>query len=126
MEVFLAVDVTVEARYMGDVEVDPDWKLKLRHGKLKTPFCHYTVIAEVRVGQFMEGYSCPPGSAFIAMCMWAESVDDAAQMMGTFGDRIGFLVTGRMQIYDSEPAQPPRDIPYGYGIDFQPIDPDAS
>jgi hypothetical protein len=42
-----------------------DWKLKLKFGKLKTPFRHYSVIAEGVVGELKDGFSCRPGSAFM-------------------------------------------------------------
>ena len=34
-----------------------DWKLKLRYGKLKTPFSHFTVLADGKVIKEMDGDS---------------------------------------------------------------------
>ena len=30
---------------MGGEDVDPDWKLKLRYGQMKTEFQHFSIIA---------------------------------------------------------------------------------
>ena len=52
---------------MSSEQPEKDWKLKLRYGKLATPYQHYTAIAEGVVGQLADGFVCRPGSAFIAM-----------------------------------------------------------
>ena len=109
---------------MGTDESDKDWKLKLRYGKLKTPSQHYTVIAEGVVSEEMQDFSCPPGTAFMGMKTWASSADESADMIQAIGAQIGFNVTGRIQIYETDPAQPPRDNPYGYDINFTPFGPD--
>jgi hypothetical protein len=101
---------------------DKYWKLKLRYGKLKTPYQHYTVIAEGVVREEMEGFSCLIGKAFMAMKTWASTPDESAHMVQFIGKQIGFTVTGNIQIYDTEPTQPPRDKPYGYDINFTPFD----
>jgi hypothetical protein len=106
---------------MGDAP-ETDWKLKLRYGRLKTPYRHFTVIAEGLVGVLAEGFSCPPGSAFMGMKAWSSSPDESADMAQSIGREIGFTVTGRIQIYDTEPQQPPRERPYGYDIHFTPFD----
>lgn len=111
---------------MSAEEHEKDWKLKLRYGKLTTPFHHYTVIAEGTVGQLAEGFSCPPGSAFMAMKTWASSTDESADMVAVIGRQIGFTVTGDIQIYDTEPVEPPRERPFGYDIQFTPFDPNAA
>jgi len=100
---------------------DRDWKLKLRYGQLKTPYRHYTGIAEGKVGELKQGFSCPPGSAFMGMKMWAASSDEASDMMQAIGRDIGFTVTGRIQIYETEPAEPPGENPRGYDIGFKPF-----
>ncbi len=107
---------------MNSTEPDKDWKLKLRYGKLTTPFQHRTVVAEGVVGELADGFACPPGSAFMAMKTWASSPDEAAHMISVIGERIGFAVTGRVYIYDTEPAQPPGETPSGYDIQFTPFD----
>lgn len=104
------------------MNTEQDWKLKLRNGKLKTCFQHFTAIAEGEVGQLAEGFACRPGAAFISMKTWASSSEATAIMMGTIGKQIGFIVTGRVQIYQTEPSQPPEDVPTAYDISFAPID----
>lgn len=113
-------------RHVSAEEHEKDWKLKLRYGKLTTPFHHYTVVAEGVVGQLAEGFSCPAGSAFMAMKAWASSTDESADMVTVIGRQIGFTVTGRIQIYDTEPVEPPRERPFGYDIQFTTFDPDAA
>lgn len=107
---------------MKSEQTDKDWKLKLRYGKLTTPFHHYTAIAEGVVGELTDGFSCPPGAAFMAIKTWASSTDESGDMVATIGKQIGFTVTGAIQIYETEPEQPPRDNPFGYDIYFTPFD----
>ena len=38
---------------------DKNWKLKLRYGKLKTPFQHFTLIADGIVGDLIDGVLVP-------------------------------------------------------------------
>ncbi len=111
---------------MNSADPDNDWKLKLRYGKLKTPFQHRTVIAEGVVGQLSDGFSCRPGPAFLGMKTWASSADEASHMAGVIGEQIGFKVTGRIYVYDTEPHQPPGDTPSGYDIQFTPFDPKSA
>ena len=105
---------------------DKDWKLRLRYGKLKTPYTHYTVLAEGEVRGELEGFSCPTGPAFMGMKAWASSADESADMIVAVGGQIGFAVTGDIEIYETEPAQPPRENPYGYDINFTPFDSEDS
>lgn len=101
---------------------DPSWKAKLRCGKLVTPFRHFTAIAEGVVGELSSGFVCRPGSAFMGMKTWASSADESTDMVRVISERIGFRVTGRIHIYETEPQQPPRDNPHGYDITFTPFD----
>jgi hypothetical protein len=110
---------------MNSEQQDTDWKLKLRYGKLTTPYHHYTVIAEGLVGEFADSFVCPPGSAFMAMKTWASSTEESGNMITVIGRQIGFTVTGNIQIYETEPVQPPRENPFGYDINFTPFDADA-
>ena len=101
------------------------WKAQLRYGKLKTTFQHYTVIAEGVVGKLAEGFSCEPGNAFMAMKTWAASSDESADMIRVIGEHIGFTVTGKVLIYETEPKEPPSERPRGYDIGFFPFNPMA-
>ncbi len=100
---------------------DKSWKLKLRYGLTATPFSHYTAIAEGIVGDLSDGFTCRPGSAFMGMKTWASSPDECAEMVRVIGNQIGFTVTGRIQVYETEPVQPPTDKPLGYDITFTPF-----
>jgi len=102
-----------------------DWKLKLRYGKIKTNFYHFTVMADGVAGELVEGFECRPGRAWMAMKTWAGDADESAEMIQAIGSQIGFTVDGRIHVYDTEPEQPPRDKPYGYDVSFTPYDEDA-
>jgi hypothetical protein len=107
---------------VSEGEPDDSWKLKLRYGRLETPFTHYTAIAEGIVGQLVDGFFCRPGPAFMGIKTWAESADESADMARVIGSDIGFTVTGRIQVYETEPVQPPGEKPRGYDITFTPYD----
>lgn len=102
-----------------------NWKLKLRYGKITTPFKHFTVFADGVVGELCEGFQCRPGRAWMAMKTWATDADESADMIQVIGKEIGFSVDGRIHIYDTEPEQPPKDKPFGYDIGFTPYDGDT-
>lgn len=103
-------------------EDDQDWKLKLRYGRVATPFEHFTVIAEGEVGTLTDGFECRPGCAFMGMKVWAMSTSQADDMIQSIGGQIGFRVAGRIQVNETEPTQPPKDRPYGYDIQFTPFE----
>jgi hypothetical protein len=98
-----------------------NWKLKLRFGKIKTPYKHFTVIAEGTAREEMKDFSCPPGKAFMAMKTWSSSPDESGHMAQVIGEQIGFDVTGKVEIYETEPTQPPSEHPRGYDIQFTPF-----
>ena len=103
-------------------QADKDWKLKLRYRKLKTPYKHFTTLAEGIVeGELRQGYECPPGNAWMGIKTWASSADESGDMARSIGEQIGFRVTGKILIYDTDPTEPPKDEPYGYDITFTPI-----
>ena len=58
----------------------------------------------------------------MGMKTWASSPDESADMVRVIGSQIGFTVTGRIQVYETEPVQPPGDTPRGYDITFTPFD----
>jgi len=102
-----------------------DWKLKLRYGKLKTDYKHFTVLADGVVGDLQDGFECRPGRAWMAMKTWALDGDQSADMLQVIGKQVGFSVDGKIMIYDTDPEEPPGDKPYGYGIGFTPYDEEA-
>jgi hypothetical protein len=100
---------------------DNDWKLKLRYGKLQTSYKHITILAIGIAGQ-IEGFDCPPGNAIMGMKVWASSDEEAVDMMKAIGEQIGFKVAGNIELFYTEPLEPPRENPYGYGINFTPFE----
>lgn len=102
--------------------MEKDWKLKLKYGKLKTSYSHFTVLANGIAGDLKEGFLCRQGKAWMGMKTWATSSEEAADMIRIIGQQIGFEVTGRIEIFETEPEEPPIDKPYGYGINFSPYD----
>lgn len=99
-----------------------NWKLKLRYGKISTAFKHYTVLADGEVGELGHGFACRPGKAWMAMKIWANSMDESVEMIQSIGAEIGFEVTGKIEVYETDPTAPPSDKPFGYGINFTPYD----
>jgi hypothetical protein len=99
-----------------------DWKLKLRHGHLTTPFTHFTVMAEGVAGTLSDGFECCPGSAIMTMKVWAMSAEQAAEMITSIGGRIGFRVASGIDVYVTEPTDAPQEQPYGYDIRFTPFE----
>lgn len=110
---------------MSDGQSDDSWKLKLRYGRLETPYTHYTAIADGIAGQLVDGFSCRPGPAYMGLKTWAESADESADMARVIGSDIGFTVTGRIQVYEVEPLQPPGENPRAYDIKFTSYDSDT-
>lgn len=102
-------------------DTNKDWKLKLRYGKSTTPFLHYSIIGEGKVEELLDGFECPKGSAFMGMKVWAESIDEAADVFQSIAEQIGFIITGKIQIYSTDPLEPPEENPYGYDITFTPF-----
>ena len=102
-------------------ENEKDWKLKLRYGKLKTSFKHYTILSEVEVGELEGGFECPKGYAFMGMKIWAESIEESADVYQNIVEQIGVKIAGKLEIYESAPEQQPGENPFGYDIKFTPF-----
>lgn len=95
-----------------------DWKLKLRYGKLKSPFSHYTIIAPVLIDKLNEEHNAQSGKAYVGLKIWAENVDEAASMFQNFADVAHFEITGNIELYETDPREPPTEKPYSYGVTF--------
>lgn len=102
--------------------IKPDWKLRLRYGKLKTPYQHYTLLADGVAVTLGHGYECRAGPAVMAMKVWAASHEEAFDMVVAIGADIGFEANGEVQLFDTPPEEPPDDKPYAYDIQFTPYD----
>ena len=104
------------------MEDEKNWKLKLKHGLESTEYKHYTVIGDGLVGNLSDGFICKKGPAFMGIKTWATDSTESANMLKVIGEKIGFKVTGEIRIYESEPEEPPRENPFGYGINFTPYE----
>ncbi len=104
------------------VEDEKNWTLKLRYGKETTPYKHFTAMGDGVVGELSEGFDCEKGPAIMAMKTWAVDADESADMLRVIGGQIGFDATGEIQIYETEPEQPPKENPFGYDINLTPYD----
>jgi hypothetical protein len=100
--------------------MEKDWKLKLRYGKLKTPYKHFTAIANGEVVEIVEDFDYKLGKAYMGMKTWASSADEIADMIKVIGKQIGFNVSGNIEVYETEAKEPPKENPYGYDIKFTP------
>lgn len=97
-----------------------NWKLKLRYGKLKTPFLHFTVMLDgIVTDKIDKKFSCPQGLAWMGIKVWAKDVDEAGDVAHAIALDLGFQ-PNRVMVYSTEPKQPPRGIPSGYDAQFTP------
>ena len=58
----------------------------------------------------------------MAMKVWAKSSDQSMDMIKNIGDQIGFECNDKIEVYNTEAEQPPKEKPYGYDIQFTPFD----
>ncbi len=88
-------------------------------------FKHVTMLVEgISINGNLD-FNCPPGPAFMGMKAWTTSDEEAADMMQVIGEELGFKVTGNIQIYYTDPVDPPPEKnPYGYDINFTPFEND--
>ena len=107
---------------VGASDVAHNWKSLYQSGKLNTPYKHYSVIVDGVAGARAEEFGGRPGPAFLVMKIWASSTKEAAHMARLFADRAGFELRGKIEVYNTEPSEPPRDQPHAYDIKFTPYD----
>ncbi|WP_216362744.1 hypothetical protein [Formosa algae] len=94
----------------------------MRYGKTKTEFKHFTVLADGIAGDLVDGFDCKPGNAWMSIKTWSKSADESSEMIQFIARQIGFEFRGKIEIYKTEPIEPPREEPFGYGINFKPYD----
>ena len=58
----------------------------------------------------------------MAIKVWATDPNEAADMLHVIGQQVGFKSEGEVEIYKTEPEEPPKENPFGYGINFTPYD----
>jgi hypothetical protein len=96
-----------------------NWKLKLRYGRVRTDFHHYTLLADGEVVSPNAEYgTADAGPAFFGMSAWAYNSDQATDMIRTIGQHVGFACTGKIYVYDTEAEEPPGAEPRGYNLKF--------
>lgn len=97
-----------------------DWKALYKDGKLNTPFKHFSVIADGVAGPGAAQHGGKPGPSWLGMRLWAGSTEEAIQMFRRYAEEVGFAVKGKIDVYDTEPMEPPREAPHFYSVRFTP------
>ncbi len=103
---------------MSTAETQPEATLK--YEKYTTEYNHYTALA---AGTVSDGqtFNCPDGHAYLGMKMWVKSVEECAELFKAVGMQIGFTATDQVEIYETEPIEPPAERTYAYDINFNPF-----
>ena len=96
--------------------------MRHRNGVLKTPLQHFTLLLDGIVGELEHGFSCRKGRAVLGIKVWAS--DEAFDVAISIGQQIGFEANGKIELYKTDPLNPPSEIPSGYDINFTPYDTD--
>ena len=99
-----------------------DWNLKLRYGKLKSPFTHFATITKGTFEEAFPEYGCPAGDAVMGLKVWAQDAREAARVSIAFGESIGFLASNDSEVYEAAPEEPPKQEPYVYQWTFHPFE----
>jgi hypothetical protein len=118
MQGYNPIFLSCASLYIKPMPEEKDWKLKLRYGKLKTPYQHFTVIAPVVIEEYIEGLDAQPGNAYAGIKLWATNIDEAIHIVASIGEEKGYMVSGRIEVYETPPERPPQDEPYAYSINF--------
>ncbi|MBP1856562.1 hypothetical protein [Rhizobium herbae] len=96
-----------------------DWKLRLRYGKLKTAFRHFSILADGEIATSNPDFGTTAGAAAVfSMRVWALDDEQAVDMLVSIGQRVGFDATGEIRLYDTDPEEPPSDEPRAYKLNF--------
>ena len=111
----------------AEAERGRDWKLKLRYGRLETAFQPFTVIVEVVAETPSEQNPDVLGPAFMGFSCWAEDTDQAADMARFFARTFGCSLPehSKIEIFETDPKEPPRARPHGYAFNWTPIPEDS-
>ncbi|MGK9051013.1 hypothetical protein QTA58_20355 [Neorhizobium sp. CSC1952] len=87
--------------------------------KAKTAFRHFTLIANDEIIEANPDFGTTAGAAaFFTIHAWAKDSEEATDMLVTIGPQVGFSAMGRIYVYVTDPQQPPRENPHGYGLSF--------
>ena len=101
---------------MADIE--SDWKLKLRYGRLKTDFKHFTVLSDGMIEVPNSEFETAIGPSIMGLKVWVTDIEEVEDIVRAVGRNLGFNANGEIQIYESEPEQPPSKNPSAYGANF--------
>ena len=111
---------------MSDMKEEiKDWFLKLRYGKIKTPFHHYTVLVDVFTEKEITDYNsnvCPKGNAWMGVKVWANDADEAADIARMLASNLGLALNNDIQVFSTKPEMPPQEKPFAYDSKFTPYD----
>ena len=81
-------------------------------------FTHYTLLADGEVFEPNPDFDTECGRYIMAMKAWAKDAEQAADMIVSIGQRLGFRTDGELQVFVTSPEEPPEDEPYGYDVQF--------
>ncbi|MEO1476895.1 MAG: hypothetical protein AAFS13_10995 [Pseudomonadota bacterium] len=99
---------------------DKDWKLKLRYGQLTTPYSHYTLLADGYAEIANPDYNLEVGHCIMGLNVWATDQTEAYDVIQSVGNQLGFRITGKVELYETDAKRPPGENPSAYGANFTP------
>lgn len=83
-----------------------------------TDYTHYTLLADGQVTEANPEFGTVLGPCIMAMKVWATDPDQAADIIVAVGERLGFRPEGELQVFVTEPEEPPEEQPFGYDVQF--------
>lgn len=95
-----------------------DWKLKLRYGKITTPYKHFTLIIPILIENYLQDFDAAPGAAYMGIKIWATDENQAMEIIEDIAEENGFAITGGISIYVTDADRAPEEDPYAYGANF--------
>lgn len=99
-----------------------DWKVRLRYGKLHTPYSHFTLLGAGELTNELTWNDCRPGPAILSMKIWASCQDEAFDVFRSVAHQIEFEIDDKIELYDTDPKNPPKVEPYAYDLMFTPFE----
>lgn len=79
-------------------------------------FKHFSVVAG---GDTMEDHTVPNGEvgpSVMAVKVWADSVEQAVDVICEVGNQVGFKIEQNVEVFRSQATQPQRDEPFAYDV----------
>ena len=81
-----------------------------------TDFKHFSLVAG---GEAMEDHQIPdtePGPAVMSMKVWAQTVEQAVDVVCEVGNQIGFKIGESVEVHTTQAKQAQRDEPFAYEV----------